>query len=294
MSEKINILVTVNDKYIKPLQVMLDSLFQHEHSPLDIYLIYSDISKKNLNLLNSYIQRLKGNFIPILLKHDFFRDAPIKNYFTKEMYYRILCSELLPQTLERVLYLDPDILIRGSIRNIYTMDFNGKTIMGVPDTYEYIDSEGMRKRKKTLGLPKNHVYISSGVLLFNLPKMRKNFILKDFLIDIEKNRALLRYPDQDEINIFFQKEIGTIDLIYNYPTLWKLFIHERKHNTIRKNPVIVHYTGSIKPWDLQYIGRYFFEYYRYLRKLQTKKEKRKMLLKPFICIIQAFKYIASF
>ena len=65
------------------------------------------------------------------------------------MYYRILCSELLPQTLERVLYLDPDILIRGSIRNIYTMDFNGKTIMGVPDTYEYIDSEGMRKRKKT-------------------------------------------------------------------------------------------------------------------------------------------------
>ncbi len=54
------ILVTVNDKYIKPLQVMLDSLFQHEHSPLDIYLIYSDISKKKLKHIKFLYSAFKG------------------------------------------------------------------------------------------------------------------------------------------------------------------------------------------------------------------------------------------
>lgn len=112
-----NILVAVNNQYIRPLLVMLDSLFTHETEALDIYLFYSLVSERYLRLLDSYIDKRGGRFIPVLVEDSVFQEAPLKRYFTKEVYYRVLCGRLLPETLERILYLDTDIIIRGSLES---------------------------------------------------------------------------------------------------------------------------------------------------------------------------------
>ncbi len=284
-----NILVTINDNYMEPLQVMLASLFRHETEPIDVYLIHSSVSEENLDFPDSYISSLGGRFIPVFARESIFENAPDSRYFPKEMYYRLLCGELLPETLKRVLYLDPDIMIRGPVHSLYETDFQGQVLLGSPDTpagkTSIIDGE----HKARLGLCENDVYVNSGVLLMNLPKIRETFVLEDFLRQAEKRRDVLKFPDQDMINVTFKGKIGVINQNYNYmarffdaaDTLSWLTGEWRK-----ENPVVVHYAGSYKPWNANYICKYYFEYRKYHKKLQDPKERFLFPWKHIVCYVR--------
>ncbi len=275
-----NILVTLNDNYIKPLFIMLESLFYHEKKTMNIYMFYSDVSKENRRRLDTYIQKQGSCFIPIYVENNVFGEAPVFRYFTKEMYYRLLCSELLPEKEERVLYLDPDILIRGPVFPLYEMDFSGKTIIGMED---YAINHMLVDKKEAIGFTKEDSYINSGVLLFNLKKMRENFILKDFICILEQYSSVVSFPDQDVINVYFKNDIKLGERIYNYNTgygsVGGMLMHILGKKDV-KDPVIVHYMGKSKPWQVDYYGKYFFEYFSYLKKHLNWKGKILFAFKP--------------
>lgn len=281
-----NILVTLDDNYIRPLFIMLESLFCHEKSPLDIYLFYSNVSEDNRKRLHTYIQKKGGRFIPVLVEDDVFRDAPVFRYFTKEMYYRLLCSRLLPETEKRVLYLDPDILIRGELLPLYEMDFQGKQLIGMED---YAINHMLTEKKEVIAFTEKECYINSGVLLFNLEKMRELFVLKDFIGILESYKDVVSYPDQDLINLYFKEDRLVGERIYNYNTgygsiggmlAWTLGLHREE-----RQPVIIHYMGKSKPWQVDYYGKYYFEYYHYLKKHLSWKGKVLFFFKP--CYVAA-------
>lgn len=272
-----NILVAVNDEYVRPLQVMLASLFRYETGSVDVYLFYSRITPENRKKISLCIEKAGARLIEVPVADDFFQNAPIRCHFSKEMYYRVLCSEALPVTLDRILYLDADILIRGSLRQLYEMDFQGKTLIGVIDMIQirYFQKD-YQAHKAELGLSEEDVYINSGVLLINLVKMREWNVWQDFIVQLEEKREVLQFPDQDLINIIFRGEIGVAEEIYNYPTII-LTASSRLQwlmkGWIREKPLIVHYQCRSKPWHTDYIGKYYFEYQRYLRKIQDRKER---------------------
>ncbi|MBD5545139.1 MAG: glycosyltransferase family 8 protein [Lachnospiraceae bacterium] len=276
-----NILVTLDDNYIRPLFIMLESLFRHEKSKMDIYLFYSDVSEDNRKRLHTYIKKRGSRFIPIYVEDDVFQDAPVFRYFTKEMYYRLLCSRLLPETEERVLYLDPDILIRGALLPFYEMDFQGKQLIGMED---YAINHMLTEKKDAIAFKKEECYINSGVLLFNLTKMRKAFVLEDFINLLEARKDQISYPDQDLINLYFREDKLVGERIYNYNTgygsikgmlAWAFGLKREK-----EEPVIIHYMGKSKPWQVDYYGKYYFEYYHYLKKHLSFKGKILFFFKP--------------
>ncbi len=251
-----NVLVASNDRYVKPLWTMLASLFWHETEPLDIYLIHSSVSEGNLELLRTGIHGWGGRFFPVFAGDEVFQDAPLSLHFSKEIYYRILCSELLPKTLDRVLYLDADIMIRGSLKDFYEMDFQGKSLIGIRDIPEAVGfKEQHEERMARLGLSEDDIYINSGVLLINLMKMRESFVLRDFLSRVEEYRNVLVFGDQDMINLYFKGDIGLADMGYNYPACYldiPDFLRWLSGGWLRENPRIVHYMALPKPWQKNY------------------------------------------
>lgn len=277
-----NILVTLNEKYIRPLFVMLDSLYAQGPEPVDLYLLYSDVSEESRGQLQRYMAEHGGRFFPIFVDGTAFRDAPVFGYFPKEMYYRFLCGALLPETEERVLYLDPDILIRGDISPLYEMDFQGKALVGIAD---HAVNHMLSDKKAAIGLPESYDYVNSGVLLFNLEKMRADFSLDRFIGLLEEYRDRTSYPDQDVMNLYFQEDFLLAPRIYNfntgYGTAWNLLLFVLKLRHDKEDPVIVHYMGKLKPWQLEYYGKYFKEYYRYLKKRLSKEERRRFRLRLY-------------
>lgn len=278
-----NIVITVDDNYIRPALIMLESLFEQNRTPMHIYLLHSNVCAENLSKLTRHVTALGGTFSDIRVDGALFEGAPVNKYFTKEMYYRLLIYRLLPDE-ERALYLDPDIIIRGEIDGLYQMDFEGKMMIAVPD---YLGDSYYPERKKNLGLGEEYRYINSGVILFNIPLMRERFDLNDMFAFLAREGSRYEFPDQDLINVYFKDSIKYAPREYNFTTEYvsvKDFLRYLLSPRYRRSErvVIAHYMGKCKPWKPSYYYKYYGIYYSYLKKYLTPEEKRQLRLRPWL------------
>ena len=262
-----NVLVTVSENYCGYMMTMLKSLFKHNQCDVTVYLMHSRIGEEMLAKVRAMIEGCGQTFEPVRVGADMFDDAPVNMHFTKEMYYRLLASRLLPESVERVLYLDPDILIRGSVEEFYYLPFDGNIMIAMPAPPQLNDPRcpDNRPHWQRLGLPEDTVYVNSGVLLMNLKGMREHgFDVNSIFEIINEKSADLIYPDQDAINVYFRDSMKRWKNLYNYnPGLlanevvkWGLSKKYRR----RENPIIVHFMGPVKPWSIHYRNKYCFEY----------------------------------
>lgn len=120
---KINLLVCLDENYLPQLRIMLASLtLNNPDVKLCVYLLHSGIPEQRLANVRRGLAEHGHVFCPILvdgrLFAQAFKDTPVKRYYSQEMFYRLLAGEILPKTVDRVLYLDPDILIINSISRL--------------------------------------------------------------------------------------------------------------------------------------------------------------------------------
>ncbi len=278
-----NIVITVDDNYIRPALIMLESLFEH-NADVRVWLLHSNVCQQNLDRLSAHVASLGGQFSDIRVDGELFAGAPVNKYFTKEMYYRLLIPKLLPDGEQRALYLDPDIIIRQPIREFYDSDFDGKMMIAVPD---YLGDSYYPERKQNLGLGGEYHYINSGVILFNIPLMRENFDLDDMFSFLQNCGLTLEFPDQDLINVYFKDQIKYAPREYNFTTEYVStgdfvkYVFSPKYRRSER-VAIAHYMGKCKPWKPSYYYKYYKIYKSHLKKYLTAGEKFKLLFRPFL------------
>lgn len=264
-----NVLVTLNSKYLKPLKVMLKSLFLNNlQETFTIYLMHSSIKKKELEDLDQYVQHHGSTLKVILMEDRFFQNAPILLHYTKEMYYRLLAFKFLPQDLERILYLDPDLLVINPVRGLYETDLGDNLYAAA-----YHDIGAISEINKIRFYPYGiEAYHNSGVLLMNLNQQRKSIDEKEIFEFVEKHRSTLIMPDQDIMNALYAKEILSLDeKIYNYDARYFQYYKLKTNGAwdmdyLIYHTVIIHFCGKKKPWHKSYNGK-FHSLYKHYEKL---------------------------
>ncbi len=262
-----NILVTLDSNYILPLKVMLWSLFFNNpgHS-FNIYLMHSSISSEELEGIYEFTERLNQRLHVITLDEDLFEDAPVILHYTREMYYRLLAYKCLPEDLERVLYLDPDILIINSIRELYHMDMSNAMFAAACHNRRIPLKEINRLRLKVQEM---EGYFNSGVLLMNLPLQREKIKEEDIFEFVEKKKNRLIFPDQDVLNALYYREIKKIDEIkYNYDVRFYQYNKILSNGLfdmdyVMRHTAILHFCGRKKPWHKNYNGKFLSLYKHY-------------------------------
>ncbi len=263
-----NILVTLDSNYINPLKTMLKSLFLNNRGEaFSIYLMHSSIKEHELEDLEQYMQQEGQDLIIIPVGEEQFRDAPVVKHFTKEMYYRLLAYQVLPQDLERILYLDPDILIINEIRTLYDMEIS-----------EYLYAAAFHDRSILTDINKVRFpgyeiaeYYNSGVLLMNLERQRVEIKEEAIYKFVEENRKRLFLPDQDILNGLYSAKIKNIDeLLYNFDARFYFYYRLANKNKVDmdyviQNTAIIHFCGKKKPWHANYSGKFHSLYKHYER-----------------------------
>lgn len=264
-----NILVTLDSNYMKPLRVMLKSLFlNNPEEAFTIYLMHSSIKRKELADLNSFIKDHGSQLKIIELDNSHFADAPTLFYYTKEMYYRLLAHKFLPDNLSRILYLDPDILVINPIRKLYEIDIDGYLYAAA-----YHDIPSIKEINKIRLRPYGiEAYYNSGVLLMNLDLHRRH-IKEEAIYNLVRRKPLkLIMPDQDILNALYAKRIRSIDeKLYNYDVRYFRFYKIITNNLwdmdhVINNTIILHFCGKKKPWHKDYSGK-FHSLYKHYEKL---------------------------
>ena len=210
-----NILVAFNDAYAMPAKVMLTSLIENNNCALSIYILYialSDESKRAIQALENESVTLRF----IQMDEKFLDGVPVTEHFSKDAYIRLFAHLVLPENVDKILWLDSDLIINGSIREYYDQSFDEKLFISDKD----MDFWNNQDIKKTLSMPSDAVYINSGVLLMNLREIRNKIRAEDIIEYIRKNYDKLSYVDQDVFNGLMWDDFKVVDPkhIYNYYT----------------------------------------------------------------------------
>lgn len=256
-----NILVAVNHLYLEALKNMLFSLYCNTGGNHTIYCPYRNLSVEDIEELRLFVSKeCHAEFVPIILEEEFLKDAYVHGHFTVEVYYRIFVSKLVPDSLERILWLDADLVVDKDITEFYEQDFQGKSLIVCREQLVMMNNF----RNEELGLSENVVYFNSGVILFNLAKIRNYFDEEKVAQMIREKRDILLLPDQDILNILYCGDVLYAPDEMNYQ-FYQYFEKRYKHLDKRnKDAVIYHFVGSSKPWKKIYkfnrIGSYYWKY----------------------------------
>lgn len=173
---------------------------------------------------------------------------PEVSRYPKSIYYRFFIAQKVPSSVNYILYLDCDIIVRDNLRQLYETDLTKNIIAAVYDKMPFeIDTINR------LCLPIENGYFNSGVLLINVQQWRLNHITSKLCKIILNNAEKLAFPDQDALNILFNGNWKKLHLRYN---LQQGFVYEHTKlywqdfdelHEAQSNPAIIHYSG-LKPW----------------------------------------------
>ena len=270
------VLVTVDRAYIPPLQVMLRSLLRvHPENAFDLYLLHSSLEKADLDAIAAGLPDGRCRLLPIQVGGELLADAPVTDRYPKEMYYRIFAARYLPGELDRVLYLDPDILVINPVRALYDTDLEGDLMAAATHTglLAGITDPVNRLRLENY---EAEAYYNSGVLVMDLSAMRREVRPGDIFDYAREHADILLLPDQDVLNGLYGGQIlGVDDSLWNYDArrfdrYLLLSQGERDMDWVMDHTAILHFCGKRKPWNHSYQGRFSALYKHYQRLVERR------------------------
>ena len=216
---------------------------------ISFYIITSKhYSNSNVDFIMSLYEQFDNFNITFIKIDNRYNNVFVSRRMTQETYYRFSLGELLP-SLNKIIYLDSDVIVYKDLYNLYNSKFNGKFVLG--------QVTGNNRYKET------GVYrINNGVLCFNLYNMRK-FKIEKIALEIIKKGEHLLYHDQTLMNNFFKNYIGIFPFEYHTRN-WKNFDSVKQFNNASGNiydndylyfstkyPSIRHFLGNSKPFQTE-------------------------------------------
>lgn len=264
--DSIPILVSLDQRYLPQLQVLLTSIrCSNPGERFEIYLLHSGIPEQALKPVEQQCLHLTYGFSPILVDDTLFAGAPTTRQYPKEMYYRLLAGYLLPESLNRILYLDPDILVINPLRPLWETDLDDHLFAAAAHTGKTELANSVNR----LRLGTRHDYYNSGVLLINLEACRKRITTQQIFHYVAEHGKEMLLPDQDILNALYGEQILSLDdVLWNYDARnynTYLLASSGQYDTswVMEHTAILHFCGKAKPWKPGYLYRFGVLYLHY-------------------------------
>lgn len=250
----IHIATAIDDSYCRHLAVMLRSLFENKTLDYEIhlYILNSGLSARVKNTLCDSTQEypLQIHYVPV--DRSVYHGLAEQPHISLEAYFRIHLPELLSEDVKKVIYMDPDIIIKEDLYELWNIDISDYVLGAVE--WAFGDD-----RMSVLSIPEQYGYFNAGVLLINLEKWRKEHTTKQVWDYLNHNPDKIRHMDQDALNaVLYDSRLG-LDPKWNYTTGHLLKLR------LDITPAVIHFSGPRKPWTQGHPLEE--EYFSYLKKL---------------------------
>ena len=247
MADAQHVAFCISDNYSSIVAVTLQSFVDHHtnESVFIFHIVSEAMSADNLAYLKSVIaQRTSWQLMYHPIEEKNLAHIPT-GPFTIHAWYRIFLDKLLPDNVDKVLYLDADTLIASSIDELFQIPLENVAIGAAKDQQNFITAT-----KQRIGLPQQHTYVCSGVLLMNLSYWREHNIARQILDWAIANAHRLGCPDQDAINVVLREK--TVVLPAKWGIIARNFLYDAFYQTEEAveayhYPCIIHYAGCA-PW----------------------------------------------
>ena len=212
--ENLHILCATDEKYAPYCGVMLTSFLEnHKAFHTEVYIIVKSrlkAEKKLKRLEKRYdveVNIIEFPFTDVVSTIDICHE-----YLTVETLYRLFVTDILPKELDRVLYLDCDIIVDGDVSEMYFSDMDGVSALVVKDA----PGHTLFNMPERLGYPAEKGYFNAGMIMINLEYWRKHDISSKCYAFLKKNIGNLTFFDQDVLNVILQDSRRFVSFEYNF------------------------------------------------------------------------------
>jgi lipopolysaccharide biosynthesis glycosyltransferase len=175
---------------------------------------------------------------------------------------RLYLNSLLPSDLDRVLYLDCDVLVYDDVCDLLSVDMQGCALAAVDDVANKNRKHltERERRKDLLSMRREAMYFNAGVLVFDWQKALRLELLQRAAAAYWKDPSQYPLHDQDVLNAIIDGDVLSLPAKWNQRPRYRVL-----------DSGIVHFVGSGKPWQEGSRARYW-PYRTHYRKLLTKSD----------------------
>ena len=276
----VNVVYSTSDLYSEIAAVSIVSLFDNcqDISEINVYIIDMGISDRNKRRLeeladhysrklvflkNLNIEELAGMHIDVGRWHI-------------STFSRLFLIHVLPESVKKVIYIDCDMIICHSLKELWEMDMGDTWVMSADDCRGKL-------YRSNIGIPEDSIYTNNGLMVIDLDAWRKNNVEKMFIDFIRRYNGDITYVDQGVLNGVFQpiKKVKLLPISYNAQTacydlgydglqicrnpVWAYTREE--FETGIADPIIVHFTtcflSGTRPWIIGNQHPYRGEFIKY-------------------------------
>jgi len=266
----LNIVVASDNHYIILLAALIKSIEANirEGQLIQVYIIEDNVSassqKKLQRSVNPSITNLVWKGMNEVIPKGM--NLPLdRSSYPLNIYMRLFIPYFIPEEIEKVLYLDVDMIVQKDITELFEIDL-GDAIVGAvldPRIITFDNSWGGVLNYKDLGIAGTTRYFNTGLLLMNTKKWREQQVTEKIIDCIDRNKKFANYPDQYGLNVVLANQWFELNPLWN---LFCTFEHP--------DPYLIHFVQR-KPIYQSYDNSPEFKniFYKYLNQTQWKNFK---------------------
>lgn len=271
-----NIVLSTDNNFVQHCAVTMVSIMEN-NKDVSFFIITDGLTTENQNILSGLSQKYNTSLQFLLVNKSIIERLPMPNnrnlkHISPATYYRLFVAELLPSSVDKLIYLDCDMVIRGSLMDLWNTDITNYALAAVYQDNQWAINNHTFER---LSIPQEKGYFNAGMLVINLKYWRENQIQEQLLDYLHTNSEKIVYHDQDVLNVVLHDYVKGVFPIWNMLTVF--FMEKRQEldcgcyqlllddiKTFRREAVIIHYVSRPKPWEYACNHPLCKEYFKYL------------------------------
>ena len=237
----INIAFGVDAPFVPMMGICISSVLKNNPAQIFSFHVFLDeINERDENKIAELCaQSPATQIILYFLPSDLYKEFYLEGSYSRAVFYRITAAEFLSETLDKLIYMDADMLCLKPLDELFRLSLENFLLAAVADKGEWIPLH-----RKELALHENYCYFNTGLLCLNLDFWRREKIYEQVIQILSHGK----YPfvDQDAMNIAVDRNGYAVQYIsdrYNH-----FFRVDGKEIPLTEEVVIEHFAGQIKPW----------------------------------------------
>ena len=270
-----NIVLSTDNNYVQHCCVTITSILAN-NTDVRLFILSEGLYTSNVELIRTLVYSLGGTVDFIIVQSSLLSGFPMPESITHisiATYYRLFVASLLPEDINKIIYMDCDLVIRKSLKDLWDTDMTQFALAAVyqDDPLLLNTNEFVR-----LDIQPQIGYFNAGVIIINLDFWRENDVESKLVTYINENYDRIVFHDQDTLNAVLKNHTKCLDCtwnmhatfftraIYSFTSPHCIIYRQQILNGYGKDPSVVHFVGCFKPWNWDCVHPYKKEYYKYL------------------------------
>jgi Lipopolysaccharide biosynthesis proteins, LPS:glycosyltransferases len=219
----LTIVVATDNHYVVLLAALIKSIEKNliPNQTIDIYIVEDKVSQANKKKLERSVNALittlnwkeRNQIIPKNI------NLPVdRSNLPLTIYIRLFLPYLVPDNVDKILYLDVDMIVLRDLSGLFNTELNDKVIGAVIDpgivTFDHAWNGVLNYQD--LGLNGKSKYFNSGLMLINTKKWKEQDIATKVIRCVEQNIQFANYPDQYGLNVVLNNQWLELDSRWNH------------------------------------------------------------------------------